>query len=277
MTVARTTLAFWTLAIRSKASDISIANISRLPRRCLYAVTPTLIRHLVLHEPRRPYEVTPTSWMDGIRGLCALFVLNFHFIWAFSYFAMLGYHTPNKPGTESWVYLATLPPLNFTFDGNTAVIVFFAISGYVCSLKALRQMHSAQHDVVLKTLSSSIFRRGFRLFLPAGAMMLISAILAHCYAFSLTEPMFTSKQRADWLGGSTSEMNLPRLPTWIAQLDFWRFELLGLINIWKENAYSPKHDPHLWTVPYEYRMSLHVYAALLGLARCKPKQCSIDM
>ena len=56
------------------------------------------------------------------------------------------------------------------------VQLFCIVSGYTQSLKPLQQMQKEQWDAVHKSLSSAIFRRGFRLFLPAFAAAMLIAV-----------------------------------------------------------------------------------------------------
>jgi peptidoglycan/LPS O-acetylase OafA/YrhL len=59
------------------------------------------------------------------------------------------------------------------------VSVFFVISGYVLSYKAIRLMRAAQYPELLGSLASSVFRRGMRLFLLITASTFISMLF--CY------------------------------------------------------------------------------------------------
>ncbi|KAI5366637.1 putative acyltransferase 3 domain-containing protein [Septoria linicola] len=235
---------------------------SQVFRRIAYALVPTILR--TRHEDLpRAAAITSTSWMDGLRGICAVLVVNFHFLFTFSPIAVLGY---NSLGPVSQ-HITALPPLSFLWDGASSVNIFFIISGYVCSYKALQLMQDGPSNfgLLLQSLSSSVFRRGFRLYLPVLCMTLFTALLAHANGFALTDHFFAHQKI--YFPGTNSEVNVPRFNTLQEQMGFWWQEMRTLTNIWESKPIYPDHDRHLWTIAYEYRMSLHVYVALLALAR----------
>ncbi|KXS93472.1 hypothetical protein AC579_7086 [Pseudocercospora musae] len=227
-----------------------------------------VFKPMILRKNSHPTTITRTSWMDGLRGTCAVIVVNFHFFFTFSPLPTLGYRTPTHLAASD--HIAALPPFCLFWDGASCVNVFFAIAGYVCSFKALQLMQSgtSYQGQLLQSLSSSVFRRGFRLYLPTLAMTLITALLAHMNGFSLTNIMFAN--RKIWFRGVSSEVNVPHYDTLWGQIAFWASEVWHLMNVWESKPVYPVHDPHLWTIAYEYRMSLHLYIALVALANCRP-------
>lgn len=82
--------------------------------------------------------------------------------------------------------------------------------------------------------------------------------------------MFAKDVRKKWFAGVSEEINPRRMDTLSKQLRYWIWDLAILSNLWKNDPQNIEHDPHYWTIAYEYRASLQVYAALLLLARCKP-------
>ena len=68
-----------------------------------------------------------------------------------------------------------------------------------------------------------------------------------------------------------TEPSLRRCATLTGQLHFWLEELYKLSDVWRVGPFYPEHDPHLWTIGYEARMSMHLYITLVGLAKCKPR------
>ncbi|KAI5366636.1 putative acyltransferase 3 domain-containing protein [Septoria linicola] len=248
----------------------SCAGVARLPRRVGYALTPTPVRAYFFNEHIPPRKLHSTSWMDGLRGLCAIIVFNSHFLFAFSRIVPLGYRTPQMFNESN--HIAALPPFCFLWSGLGAVDVFFAIAGYVCSLRALQLMHlgSSAYDSVLIALSSSVFRRAFRLYLPVIVITLLTAFFTYAGGFGLTSYMCVKPARAKYLPGDISEVNPLQFETLPAQLHYWFNEMSILMNVWAVGPVYTSLDPHLWTIAYEFRASLHLYIVLLGLSRCRP-------
>lgn len=242
----------------------------RFPRRFVYAMTPTLIRTHFLKEPKKQHNLHATSWMDGIRGLASLSVFNFHYLFNFIN-PFLRYHTPGRLAEST--HNLFLPPFCLLWDGIGAVnLFFFAVSGYVFPLKALQLMQQgpSAYASTLSSLSTSTFRRGFRLYLPTVVMLLFITLLAYIGGFGLTNYMFDKDQRAKWFPGYSAEVNPARKISFLGQMQYWLGDLLVLSNLWQNNPQNIEHDPHYWTIAYEYRASLQLNACLLMLARCKP-------
>jgi peptidoglycan/LPS O-acetylase OafA/YrhL len=63
--------------------------------------------------------------------------------------------------------------------GLAAVAIFLVISGFSLSFKALRLMRGDHQTNLLKTLSSSVFRRGIRLVLPPAATTFVAMLAAY--------------------------------------------------------------------------------------------------
>lgn len=126
------------------------------------------------------------------------------------------------------------------------VHVFFIISGFVLSYKSIKQIHEQQYAALANTLSSSIFRRAIRLFLPSFTCILVMALaiqmgLYHYPAFDIAE------QLENW--------------AWVC----WRL----IEQSWDWNSRElPQYNPALWTIPVEFAQSLLLFAVILGLARC---------
>lgn len=110
-------------------------------------------------------------------------------------------------------------------------------------------MHLQQYAALATTLSSSVFRRAVRLFLPSIIMLLVMALAVQTglsddrYAPSL--PLF--EQLGHWWG-TCREL-------------FYSSWLLGVES-------QPPYNPALWTIPIEFSQSLLLFVALLGLSRC---------
>ena len=112
------------------------------------------------HKPT--WKVHPTSYLDGLRGVASVLVFFCH------------YTENNTPElTRSYGIdenipsgLIQLPFLRVIFSGRPMVHIFFVISGFVLSYKPVKAIHSRDMDKCYTALSSSTFRRAFRLFGP---------------------------------------------------------------------------------------------------------------
>jgi len=66
-----------------------------------------------------------------------------------------------------------------------AVSIFFIMSGYVCSVKALKLCREDKPDEARKNIANSAFRRAIRLGIPASMATTISWFLCQVGAFNL--------------------------------------------------------------------------------------------
>jgi len=126
------------------------------------------------------------------------------------------------------------------------VSIFFVVSGYALSLKSLKQIRSNENAALLGTISSALFRRALRLFLPVFVSTFLGAILLQ----------MNFRQ-----GGA---------PTLSAQLWAWYSELKQVLDFWNPDC-RPwiTDDPHLWTISLEMGNSVLLFAVLIAVARCK--------
>src|SRR6266480_5776019 len=102
-----------------------------------------------------------TAALDGLRGFSAFIVVTYHWF-LFFYDMNAGY----IPGTEhaKWT---NLPFIKFFTNGIASVAIFFTISGYALSYKPLKLERAKSWEKLNHTLSSSVFRRALRLYLPS--------------------------------------------------------------------------------------------------------------
>ncbi|RVX68463.1 hypothetical protein B0A52_07463 [Exophiala mesophila] len=206
-------------------------------------------------------ELSSTAWMNGLRGWAAFSVFNFHYLFAFTDIVSVGYGYDRDHRQ-----IFALPPFRLLYDGGTCVNIFFVISGYVCSSQTLKLVSSKRMPDLGKTLSTSLFRRWFRLYLPCMCMMLITALMTHFGLFGFTDGMMAEREK--FFPGPLAEDNLTRFGSLRQQLVFFATEVHQLVDIWNVKPVYAKHDPHLWTIPYEYRASIHLYLTILALAQC---------
>ncbi|KDN72321.1 putative acyltransferase [Colletotrichum sublineola] len=195
------------------------------------------------HHRRRLY---PTSWLDGLRGTASLIVFICHYSGPdFGWYLARPYGIPHEDDPIASSPLQ-LPFIRVIYSGKPMVHIFFVISGFVLSLKSLQQARKLEYDRLHCTLSSSVFRRGFRLFLPTTASTFMVMVMI----------------RLGWLGQP--------LPTLWEQLIDWKNALWKITFSWQWDItqFLP-YDVHLWTIPIEFSNSLLLYVTLTGVSRMK--------
>ncbi|KZL72019.1 hard surface induced protein (acyltransferase) [Colletotrichum tofieldiae] len=195
------------------------------------------------NQRRRLY---PTSWLDGLRGTASLIVFICHYSGPnFGWYLARPYGIPDENDHVASSPLQ-LPFLRVIYSGKPMVHIFFVISGFVLSLKSLQQARKHNYEGLHRTLSSSVFRRGFRLFLPTTASTFIIMIMI----------------RLGWMGQP--------LPTLWEQLVDWKNGLWKITFSWQWDItqFLP-YDVHLWTIPIEFSNSLLLFVTLTGVSRMK--------
>ncbi|KAM7209176.1 Acyltransferase family domain containing protein [Naviculisporaceae sp. PSN 640] len=215
------------------------------------------------HDPNEPQKrrLHPTSYLDGMRGLAALFVFFCHYFYTCFVIAQsYGYGDSNY-------HVLKLPIIRLFYQGPPMVSVFFVISGYALSLKPLKLIRSRSYENLCATISSLIFRRGFRLFLPPVISTLMIMVLLRVGAYEWTREFAYD----DKYMRNIQEIHYERANTTAEQLVDWGKEMFRFVHIWDWDAYegSTAIDVHLWTIPVEFRASMMVFLTLLGTARLK--------
>ncbi|KUJ10506.1 uncharacterized protein LY89DRAFT_596299 [Mollisia scopiformis] len=198
-----------------------------------------------------PVPLHSTSYLDGLRGIAALIVYMDHFVLNWFYPLRNGYLS--SPTDTS---ILQLPIIRLLFAGRASVGVFFVISGFVLSHKPLSQLRSGNRSAVLQTLSSSVFRRSMRLFLPILFGTFISMNLAYNGYFTPVP--------------SRGELIPPILPSYKAQVKHWWFYFLEIaFPFWDRGvdpnrAYGSPYNGHLWTIPIEFYGSMVVFLTVVA-------------
>lgn len=229
--------------------------------------------------PPRPKN--PTAYLDGLRGVAALVVYLYHFsmMWRLADLEM-GYGGPRSAN-----YWYQLPVVRLLIAGRASVTVFFVISGYVLSIRTLRLLYRHQHDdhrglpahqqqqqqerqqqqygKVLAALSSSVFRRPFRLYLPIAVASGVLCILVQVHFPFLADHASN--------GGIAFNAGSSRL-----QLAHWWATMSRLVNPFTIDGIRGQgisrismYIAPLWTIPTEFKGSLAVFLMLLAFARAR--------
>jgi len=147
------------------------------------------------------------------------------------------------------------------------VSLFFVISGYALSLKPLRHIRARSPAQLSATLSSFIFRRGIRLFLPPAISTLMIVVLLRAGLYEWTRSFAADPTYMR----NVQEIHYVRLNSTGEQLADWAHEMFDFVHVWDWDAFagSTAMDVHLWTIPVEFRASMMVFLTLLGTAGLK--------
>jgi peptidoglycan/LPS O-acetylase OafA/YrhL len=195
-------------------------------------------------------KINTTSWLNGVRGVAALLVYVFH---AFGCWFPL---VPAWHADTSQNNILQLPLLRTVFvSGGAAVSVFFALSGYVLTHKSLRWIRESSRSKVQPAVVSSMFRRGFRLYLPP-ILLTFCEMLATRWEyppplnFTFVAETSFAKQFLDWIVETNRFVN-----------PIYNFRAIS--GVYKH----PKYDPVIWTIPLEFYGSFMCYILLLALMR----------
>jgi len=199
-------------------------------------------------------EQRPTSYLDGVRGVAAFLVFMHHtFV---EYFQNLNRGYNSRPDAK---WIAQLPLIRTLYTGAFMVAIFFVLSGFVLSVRPLQLIRARKCDHLLANLSSSVFRRGLRLFLPMIPSTFVSFILGYYdlqYPWKYAIPLVP----ADVPAGHAKTLS--------EQMFKWLWGFCGMLNPFNTNA-DLDYNPHLWTIPWEFRGSIVVFLLLLCFAKIR--------
>lgn len=208
----------------------------------------TWIHKILCYPPRGSLGIKSTSWLDGVRGAAALGVYIFHTMALWVSVAPAWNSANSEKNFVQWPFLRT-----FFVSGGSAVCVFFVLSGYVLTFKSLRWLREGLPAKlqVNPAVASSLFRRGFRLYIPPILLTFVEMLATR---FGITPPL--------------NFFFLPE-PTFFAQFVDWvkavnRFvnPLYNFTGAMQGQAIGIRYDPVVWTLPLEFYGSLVCYVFL---------------
>lgn len=230
----------------------------------LVPVLPSFLRPRAVSEPGGPStpNANGIATLDGVRGFACFFVFNFHFLFMYTLTSVRGYGVDPTGASNRWLH--QLPIVKLVYGGRSMVCVFFVLSGYVLSRKPLMALRSQSYDSMLQSLSSSIFRRGIRLFLPTIISTFIVMLTIRAGWF-----IWATQIAQDGVTASFVEHHPVYLGTWQEQAwDYWNF-VTHYIDFTNWGEWYNLYDPHVWTIPLEFRASMVLFVALVGLSRAR--------
>ncbi|KAF7531243.1 hypothetical protein G7Z17_g13739 [Cylindrodendrum hubeiense] len=231
--------------------------------RLAWFFVPSFLQGRSMREQIRPAKLGPTAYLDGMRGIAALFVYFCHFSYQ-SFGIASGWGRDGKHHQ-----ILRLPFIKLFYAGPTAVCVFFVISGYALSYKAIKNIRSQNVKDFSTGLSSMAFRRAIRLFLPTTVSTFMIVCLVRMGAYEANREFAGDKTYLK----AVREPYTHRLPSAYAQWEEWVTAIfLGFrVFSWEHYSGFRVYDPHLWTIPVEFRSSLYLFLVLLATARLQTK------
>ncbi|CAI6235972.1 unnamed protein product [Periconia digitata] len=197
--------------------------------------------------PPTPHPQTSTAWLNGVRGLAALIVAFVHFI-AGEVDPPFSAFSAEPPHENRRIY--QLPPFRIIFADQAMVALFFVVSAYSISIGPLKARESTPRGNFLDSLSSSVFRRPIRLYMPVAVLEFLSHI---AYYLNLYRWSSLPDEKLETLGD-----HIKHYFSYMLHLanPFFPFQIA--LNI------------QVWTIPAEFMGSCFVYLTILATANLRP-------
>ncbi|KAL7623216.1 hypothetical protein AAE478_006897 [Parahypoxylon ruwenzoriense] len=251
----------WAASAKAYCGGLRLSSWSSMVLRIGLFLLPSFVHHRCARERFRAEKLSPTAYLDGMRGLAALFVFFCHFFYtAFKIAEGWGHGHANY---EIW----RLPFVRLLYSGPSMVCIFFVISGYALSLKPLKQLRSRSFDGFSTTMTSFVFRRFFRLYLPPLISTFAVLILLRLGVYEMTRDFANDRKYIH----NVVEHHPILKETAENQLRHWMREMYDFVHIWGWEKFggATGYDVHLWTIPVEFRCSMMLFLIILGTARLR--------
>lgn len=209
-----------------------------------------LVRPAILVKNGAPRkDLRRTAYLDGMRGFAAFLVYwHHHQAWA-RYSIDINDVFENGFGYHGKHYLSAFPIFRLMFTGgHFAVAVFYILSGYVLSAKPLQLIQAGEYEKVGDNVSSALFRRWLRLWIPLCICTFVYMCSLHLFGI--------------WVHLEHEENFREDLWLWYSAIKKFSF-----VFDTSDNLFFPLNI-QVWSIPVEMRGSILIYTVVMALSRC---------
>lgn len=182
---------------------------------------PSFLHSRVSRKHTRLEKLSPTSYLDGMRGVAALCVFFCHYFYQ-SFIVAEGWGS--APHNNQ---LLKLPIIRLFYQGPPAVCLFFVISGYALSYKPLTLIRTRHFDKFVAIMSSMTFRRFLRLYVPTTISTFMVVILLRLGVYEWTREYASDKTCLK----NILEPHPERLETTWEQLVHWSWNMYEFVHV----------------------------------------------
>ncbi|EPE08638.1 acetyl transferase [Ophiostoma piceae UAMH 11346] len=214
----------------------------------------------------------PTAWLDGMRGVAALFVVMCH-----SSVLCFNWHIHNGWGisdTEHW--FIQLPIIRLVVSGPPQVAIFFVVSGYALSYKPLKLSHMRRFADAYEAVGSATFRRWPRLFFMPVLLTFVAANMNYFGLFDVQGWKSVAIPKFQPPGGGDITINNGNNDgtTYWKQIAHWWPTAIMITDPFSKNLKrggSYPYDPFQWTLPVEFDCSIALFGCQMAFNRIRPR------
>lgn len=186
--------------------------------------------------------------LEGVRGLAAVAVVFFHYLYAFYPSLITGNMSTAHTRFEDNIHGT---PIALLYGGTFAVVIFFVLSGFVLSIAYFQ----TKNENIIKKMATN---RYLRLMLPALASVMIAYILLSLGFASIPEQVGDATGSRTWLS------------SWMLDPTSFLSALKnGTIDIFV-NGYS-MYNNVLWTMHVEFLGSFLVFGLLIFFGKSRDR------
>ncbi|KAL6413160.1 Acyltransferase 3 [Ilyonectria robusta] len=230
--------------------------------RLAWFFVPSFLQGDYMLKQIRPAKLSPTSYLDGMRGVASLVVF-------FHHLSLNCYMWGSAWGAGDHYDLILLPFIRLLYAGPAAVSLFFVISGYSLSYRPIKHIRSHNITDFSIGISSMAFRRVIRLFLPIIFSTGMTFCLIRIGAFDWSRSIATNETYFRY----KIEHHPERFPSTYDQFVEWASVIIGGFQIFDWNVYGGFviYDSHLWTIPFELRCSFALFILIMATSHLQAK------